>query len=127
MNTPQRTRRTLRAAEQIHGARAGRRHLHRTAVIGRQLNQIAPGATEVVMVPVTVDDRRRTWVIVTDALGLPLGDRAAGTAAAGLLHRAFPGADWSRPQRYDIRTGHLTADAPTVPGVLGIETAEAGR
>ncbi|WP_326698010.1 hypothetical protein OG909_12070 [Streptomyces sp. NBC_01754] len=109
------------------GARAGRRHLARTAVIRRQLDQIAPGTAEVRTVPVTLDGEPRTWVVLLNDLVQPIGDSNARLAAIGLLSRAFPGADWSNPQTYTVRTGHLTPDAPTVPAALGIDTAEAAR
>ncbi|WP_203632921.1 hypothetical protein [Streptomyces halstedii] len=109
------------------GARVGRRHLARTGVIRRQLDQIAPGTAEVRTVPVTLDGEPRTWVALLNDLAQPIGGGDARLAAIGLLARAFPGADWSAPQRYDVRTGHLTPDAPTAPAALGIDTAEAAR
>lgn len=126
MNTPQRTR-TLRAALAIYGARSARQHIARTAAIGRQLDLIAPGTVEVRTAPVTTGTQRRTWVELTDVLGLPLGDRDAHRAAGRLLMHMFPRADWSAPQRYTVDTGHLTPDAPTAPAELGIDTAEATR
>lgn len=109
------------------GTRAARRHLARTAVIGRQLDQIAPGTAEVRTVPVTLDGEPRTWVTLLNDLAQPIGDDDARRAAIGLLDRAFPGADWSAPQTYDVRTGHLTPDVPAVPAELGIDTAPAAR
>ncbi|MDT0432769.1 hypothetical protein [Streptomyces salyersiae] len=125
MNTPQPIRTGPSAF--TAGARAGRRHLARTAVIGRQLDEIAPGTAEVRTVPVTIDGEPRTWVALLNDLAQPIGDGDARTAALGLLSRAFPGADWSSPQTYTVRTGHLTPDVPTAPAALGIDTAEAAR
>ncbi|NEA19850.1 hypothetical protein G3I29_31235 [Streptomyces halstedii] len=96
-------------------------------MIRRQLDQIAPGTAEVRTVPVTLDGEPRTWVALLNDLAQPIGGGDARLAAIGLLARAFPGADWSAPQRYDVRTGHLTPDAPTAPAALGIDTAEAAR
>lgn len=103
---------------------AERKHAVRTGVIARQLDQIAPGTIRVRIVPVrTADhngaDRLTTWVVLTDALGGPVGaDRDAHRAAAGLLTRMFPGADWARPQVYDAITGALSVDEPTMPEEL---------
>ncbi|MEV4966693.1 hypothetical protein AB0886_09835 [Streptomyces sp. NPDC024062] len=109
------------------GARAARRHLARTAVISRQLDQITPGTAEVRTVPVTLDGEPRTWVVLLNDLGQPIGGPDARTAAIGLLARAFPGADWSGPQTYTVRTGHLTPDVPTAPAALALDTAETAR
>lgn len=128
MNTPQTTRRPLRGGLAIYGARSARQHLARTAVIGRQLDQIAPGTAEVYTAPVTLDDAPRTWVALINALGQPLAtDGETRLAAVRLLHHHFPRAGWNAPQRYDVHTGHLTPDAPTVPAELGIDTAETAR
>jgi hypothetical protein len=107
----------------IQAARAARKHLARTAVIARQLNEIAPGTVHVRIVPVQTDhdgeQHVATWVVLDDALGLPIeADRAAHRAARGLLQRAFPVADWSRPHAYDARTGALALDEPTMPEEL---------
>ncbi|MHA4819359.1 hypothetical protein ACXZ65_33975 [Streptomyces aculeolatus] len=95
----------------------------RTAVIARQLDQIAPGTARVRTVPVTTDrdgaQRRATWVALDDADGRPIeADREAHRAARGLLRRMFPAADWTRPQLYDAITGALAVDEPTMPEEL---------
>ncbi|MFF5582690.1 hypothetical protein [Streptomyces hygroscopicus] len=95
----------------------------RTAVIARQLDQIAPGTARVRTVPVSTDrdgeQRLATWVALDDALGGPVkADRAAHRAARGLLRRMFPAADWTRPQVYDAITGDLAVDEPTMPEEL---------
>ncbi|MFB8415411.1 hypothetical protein ACFC63_07840 [Streptomyces albidoflavus] len=111
-----------RAAAGILGARAGRRHLTRTAVLARQLDEIAPGAVHVRTVPVTVtrngERHLATWVQLTDVHGLPVGDQAAHRAAFGLLDRLMPGTDWSHPRAYDAATGALTLDEPNLPEEL---------
>ncbi|MFI6860151.1 hypothetical protein ACIBKZ_09595 [Streptomyces sp. NPDC050421] len=129
MNTPQTTGPRIETVPSAFtaGTRAARRHLARTGVIARQLDQITPGTAEARTVPVTIDGEPRTWVTLLNHLGQPIGDAAARTAALGLLDRAFPGADWSVPQRYDIRTGHLAEDVPLFPASLGIDTARAAR
>lgn len=128
MNTPQTTGPITTVPSVFSaGTRAARRHLARTAVIGRQLDQIAPGTAEVRTVPVTLDGEPRTWVALLNDLAQPIGDGDARTAAIGLLDRAFPGADWSGPQTYDVGTGHLTPDAPTAPVELGLDTAPDAR
>ncbi|MGW1405058.1 hypothetical protein [Streptomyces sp. NPDC002403] len=127
MNTPQTTRR-LRAGIAIYGARSARLHLARTALIGRQLNQIAPGTAEVRTVPVTIDDQPRTWAVLLNDLIQPVTTgHDARTAAVRLLRHMFPRADWTTPQRYDVHTGHLAPDTPAAPVALAIDTAEAGR
>ncbi|MET9253783.1 hypothetical protein [Streptomyces sp. NPDC003717] len=122
MNTSQPTARP-RAAQAVEGALAARRRLALTRVIARQLDQITPGTARVRVVPVHTDrdgeQRIAMWVALDDALGLPLkADRAAHRAALGLLRRAFPAADWTRPQAYDALTGGLALDAPTLPEEL---------
>ncbi|WP_275463345.1 hypothetical protein [Streptomyces noursei] len=123
MNTTQATARSPRTALAIEGALAGRRHLTRRAVIARQLDAIAPGTVHVRTVPVHTDrdgERRlATWVVLDDALGQPIqADRDAHRAARGLLRRAFPAADWTRPLAYDAATGALAYDEPTMPEEL---------
>ncbi|MYR46635.1 hypothetical protein GTW67_32440 [Streptomyces sp. SID5910] len=97
-------------------------------MMASQLDKIAPGTTRVRTVPVTRDDRRRTWVVLDDAAGRPV---AAGLdahrAAYGLVQRAFPLADWSVPRSYDARTGVLAVDEPTAPAELGLDTATEAR
>lgn len=122
MNTTQATARP-RAAQAVEGALAARKHLTRTGVIARQLDQIAPGTARVRITPVHTDrdgeQRVAQWVALDDALGLPLtADRAAHRAALGLLRRAFPAADWTQPHAYDTATGELTLDAPALPEEL---------
>ncbi|MFK0296410.1 hypothetical protein ACIQU6_38880 [Streptomyces sp. NPDC090442] len=123
MNTPQTSAGSLRAALAIQGGRAGRRFAARRAVIARQLDIIAPGAVHVRTVPVHTDRdgerRRATWVVLDDALGLPVcAGREAHRAARGLLRRMFPAADWSRPLAYDAHTGALVLDEPAMPEEL---------
>ncbi|MGW2130421.1 hypothetical protein [Streptomyces coelicoflavus] len=124
MNTPQRTR-TLRAAQAIKGAHAARRHTRFVTTVARQLDEIAPGTVRVRTIPVTREDRRRTFVVLDSASGPVGADREQHRAAFGLLQRAFPLADWTVPQSYDARTGNLTVDRPTAPAALGLDTAEA--
>jgi hypothetical protein len=136
VNTPQITRtntRTLRAHLAIRGARGARTFLAHRAALAAELDRIAPGITTVRTVPVWTDGsgtaRVSTWVTLDNALGQPLAaDRAAHRAARKLLHDAFPGADWTRPQDYDTHTGQLTTPPPlAVPAGLGIDTAQAAR
>ncbi|MGW5304878.1 hypothetical protein ACWERF_13170 [Streptomyces griseoluteus] len=99
------------------------KHRTRTAVIARQLDQIAPGTARVRTVPVRTDrdgdEQLATWVALDDALGGPVkADRDAHRAARGLLRRMFPAADWTRPQVYDAITGDLAVDEPTMPEEL---------
>ncbi|PVC91440.1 hypothetical protein DBP19_16620 [Streptomyces sp. CS090A] len=122
MNTTKPTARP-RAAAAVEGARAARKRLVLTGVLARQLDEIAPGTTRVRIVPVRTDrdgeQRVAMWVALDDALGLPLkADRLAHRAALGLLRRAFPAADWTRPHAYDTATGDLALDVPTLPEEL---------
>ncbi|MFK0108546.1 hypothetical protein [Streptomyces sp. NPDC091217] len=99
------------------------KHATRTAVIARQLDQIAPGTARVQIVPVPTDrggeEHRAAWVVLGDALGGPVkADRDAHRAARGLLLRMFPAADWTRPQVYDAITGALAIDNPVMPEEL---------
>ncbi|MFI5993133.1 hypothetical protein ACIBAC_15025 [Streptomyces sp. NPDC051362] len=120
--------RAPRAAQGLNGATAARRHMERTAVIARQLEQIAPGTVRVRIVPVWTNydgaGRTRTWVVLDGADGPTCADREQHRAAHGLITRMHPGADWTRAQSYDARTGELTLDAPCAPAEL---TAEAAR
>ncbi|UTN92129.1 hypothetical protein SEA_HFRANCETTE_35 [Streptomyces phage HFrancette] len=123
MNSQTTRRRTLRAAHYLTGARIGRRHVTRTAVIRRQLDQIAPGVHTVRTVPVWTDGtgtvRLTACVVLLDALGLSVrADRAAHRAAYGLLRRLLPGTDWTHPYAYDVATGVLVLDAPALPEEL---------
>lgn len=104
-------------------AEADRKHLARTGLIARQLDQIAPGTARVRTIPVSTDrdgeERLATWVALDDALGGPIeADRDAHRAARGLLRRMFPAADWTRPHVYDAITGDLAVDEPTMPEEL---------
>ncbi|MFJ2017214.1 hypothetical protein [Streptomyces nodosus] len=118
MNTPKRTR-ALRGGEAILGARAARQRTRFVRIMAAQLDQIAPGTIRVHTAP--------TWIVLESATGPIDADRDAHRAAYGLLQRAFPSADWTRPRTYDARTGLLAVDSPTVPAELGIDTAEAGQ
>jgi hypothetical protein len=125
---PQRTDRAPRAALAIAGARTARRRTQFVDVIARQLDEIAPGTVRVIVVPVTVDDRPRTWVELVDAAGCTVARTADQCRAAyGLLTRAFPAADWTRARRYDARTGVLAVDEPTAPAALGLDTVPEAR
>jgi len=117
VNTPQRTR-APRAAQAIAGARRARQRTEFIRVVAAQLDQIAPGTVRVRTVPVTRDGRRRTWVVLDSANGPVDADRDQHHAAYGLLQRAFPSADWTRPRVYDARTGVLAVDEPTAPAAL---------
>ncbi|MFE2043206.1 hypothetical protein ACFXAZ_20215 [Streptomyces sp. NPDC059477] len=115
MNTPERTAAAPSADADKHATR--------TAVIARQLDQIAPGTVRVRTAPVRTErdgeQRLTTWVVLGDALGGPVkADRDAHRAARGLLLRMFPAADWSRPQVYDAITGALAVDTPVMPEEL---------
>ncbi|WP_405955818.1 hypothetical protein [Streptomyces phaeochromogenes] len=128
MNTPKGTdNRAPRAAHAIKGAAAARRREQFVEVVARQLDQIAPGTVRVRVVPVTRDGRRRTWVVLDSANGPVGADREAHRAAYGLLTRAFPAADWNVARTYDARTGELTADEPTAPAALGLDTTPEAR
>ncbi|MCZ9350756.1 hypothetical protein NGM36_13260 [Streptomyces mutabilis] len=126
MNTHQPTRH-LRAAQAIKGARAARQRTRFVVTVARQLDEIAPGTVRVRTVPVTRDDRRRTFVVLDSATGPVGADREQHRAAFGLLSRAFPGADWSRPQTYDARTGVLAVDHLATPAALGTDTTTETR
>ncbi|MEU7340578.1 hypothetical protein [Streptomyces sp. NPDC007074] len=127
MNSTQITR-APRATQAISGAAAARRHVQRTGVIARQLEEIAPGTVRVRIVPVWTTregaGRTRRWVVLDGANGAAAADRAQHRAALGLITRMHPGADWTKPQSYDARTGELTLDTPCAPAEL---TAEAAR
>lgn len=115
MNTPERTAAAPSADAEKHATR--------TAIIARQLAQIAPGTVCVRTAPVRTEhdgeQRLTTWVVLGDALGGPVkADRDAHRAARGLLLRMFPAADWTRPQVYDAITGALAIDQPVMPEEL---------
>lgn len=120
-----------RTVEALLGARAGRRRAQFVDVLARQLHEIAPGTTRVHIVPLVIEDRRRMWVSLTNSVGYVVGTSAAQCRAAhGLLTRAFPAADWSRPRTYNVATGELAVDplivdALAVPAELGLDTAPA--
>lgn len=122
MNTTQRIAHP-RTAEAVEGALAARKRLALMGVLARQLDEIATGTARVRTVPVHTDrdgeQRVATWVVLDDALGLPIeADRDAHRAARRLLRAAFPAADWSRPHTYDALTGELALDEPTMPEEL---------
>ncbi|MEU9140409.1 hypothetical protein AB0D33_31395 [Streptomyces sp. NPDC048404] len=115
MNTPERTAAAPSADAEKHATR--------TAVIARQLDQIAPGTVRVRTAPVRTErdgeQQLTTWVVLGDALGGPVkADRDAHRAARGLLLRMFPATDWTRPQLYDAITGALADDKPVMPEEL---------
>ncbi|WP_371796014.1 hypothetical protein [Streptomyces sp. NBC_01718] len=132
MNTQHSTR-PLRAALAIRGSQGARTFLAHRAALARELDRIAPGITTVRTVPVWTDGsgtgRWSTWVTLDNALGQPLtANRAAHRDARQLLHSAFPGADWTRPQDYDTHTGQLTTPPQlAAPAGLGIDTAPVSR
>ncbi|MFF7146074.1 hypothetical protein ACFZB5_33575 [Streptomyces nodosus] len=127
MNTAKPSR-ILRGGQAILGARRARQRTRFVAFIARQLDEIAPGTVRVAVAPLTINNRPRTWVELIDA-----SDRVVSTAADqcraafGLLSRAFPDADWSRPRVYDTRTGRLILDEPTTPAELGNTMPEADQ
>jgi hypothetical protein len=130
VNTPKPTEhRAARAAHALKGAAAARRRAQFVEVIARQLDEIAPGTVRVRTTPVTHDGHRRTWVVLADADGRQTceTDRDAHRAALGLLTRAFPLADWTKPRQYDARTGVLAVDEPVAPAELGLDTAPEAR
>ncbi|MBT2427236.1 hypothetical protein J7F02_16545 [Streptomyces sp. ISL-112] len=104
----------------MKGAHAARRRTRFVAVIARQLDEIATGTVRVRTVPVTHHGRPRTWVVLADADGRQICaiDPEPHRAALGLLTRAFPSADWTKPRQYDARTGVLAVDEPTAPAGL---------
>ena len=117
---------TSRAAQAIYGAHRGAARAQFIAVMARQLHTIEPGTVRVRTVRVLVDDRPRTWVELVDSTGRAIATTAdACRAAYGLLRRAFPSADWSRPRTYVAATGELAVDVLAVPAELGIDTAPA--
>ncbi|MFK0069719.1 hypothetical protein [Streptomyces sp. NPDC091046] len=130
MNNEQRTR-IPRAAQAVKGARKARARISSRAefvrIVAAQLDEIAPGTVRVRTIPVTRDDRRRTFIVLDSATGPVGADREQHRAAYGLLQRAFPVADWSVPRSYDARTGVLAVDQPTAPAALGLDTAEGAR
>lgn len=116
MNRPERTAPTPTATD-------AEKHAIRTALIARQLDQIAPGTARVRTAPVRTErdseQQLTTWVALDDALGGPVNaDRDAHRAARGLLLRLFPAADWTRPLVYDAITGALAVDRPVMPEEL---------
>ncbi|MFD3903009.1 hypothetical protein HXS80_20685 [Streptomyces sp. CB04723] len=124
MNTQHSTRRPLRAAQAIRGGQAGRRHITRTGVIRRQLDQIAPGVAVVCLVPVITAGHRGTHVMLLNDLAQPIGDDAAARAAGRLLRRAFP-ATRATAHDYYVQSGCLVDATPAAPAVLGTDTAPA--
>lgn len=128
MNTPQRTEhRRPRAVLAIKGARAARARTTFVRVVGRQLNQIAPGTIRVHTTPTTHHGREtRAVVLYAEAGALPTTAEQR-RAAYGLLSRAFPEADWTRARTYNARTGVLAVDEPVAPAALGLDTAPEAR
>ncbi|MCX5266054.1 hypothetical protein [Streptomyces sp. NBC_00199] len=123
MNTHQRTR-APRAIEAILGARRARRRTQFVAVVARQLQEIAPGTLRVLVTPVNHNGATRTMVALEGANGGVSAGRAQHAEAFGLLHRAFPQADWTNARVYDSRTGVLSVHEPIAPAALGLDTAE---
>ncbi|WP_223183169.1 MULTISPECIES: hypothetical protein [unclassified Streptomyces] len=112
----------MRAAQAVHGARRARARARFVNVMARQLQEIAPGTVRVRTVPITMNDRPRTWVALLDLSGCAMTTTTAAESRAvfGLLCRAFPEADWSCPRTYTAATGDLTVDPLTPPFGLGI-------
>ncbi|MEU0102190.1 hypothetical protein [Streptomyces sp. NPDC006267] len=123
MNTQHSTR-PLRAAAAIRGGQAGRRHITRTGVLRRQLDQIAPGVAVVCMAPVTTAGAHGTHVMLLNDLAQPVGDAEAHRAAGRLLCHAFPAARVTAHDYY-VQAGHLVDATPTAPAALGTDTAPA--
>lgn len=115
-----------RAAQAIRGGQAGRRHVTRTGVLRRQLDQIAPGAAVVCMVPVTTAGAHGTHVMLLNDLAQPIavGDAEARRAAGRLLRHAFPAVGHTA-QDYYVQTGRLVDATPATPAALGTDTAPA--
>ncbi|AGK80433.1 hypothetical protein SFUL_5545 [Streptomyces microflavus DSM 40593] len=124
MSTQHSTRRPLRAAQAIRGGQAGRRHVTRTAVIHRQLDQIAPGVAVVCIIPVTTAGMRGTHVLLLNDLAQPLGDADAHRAAGRLLRTAYP-SGWDTAQDYYVRDGRMVDATPSAPAALGAPAAPA--
>ncbi|MFD5901747.1 hypothetical protein ACFWHG_09610 [Streptomyces microflavus] len=126
MNAQNTDRTVSRAALAIRGAQAGRRHITRTAVIRRQLDQIAPGVAVVCTIPVTTAGVRGTHVLLLNDLGQATGDADAHRAAGRLLRAAYPsGGDTA--QDYYVRDGRMVDVTPTAPAALGTDTAPVSR
>ncbi|MFJ8761034.1 hypothetical protein [Streptomyces cyaneofuscatus] len=123
MNTQHSTRRPLRAAQAIRGGQAGRRHVTRTAVIRRQLDQITPGVAVVCMIPVTTAGERGTHVMLLNDLAQPIGAPDAHRAAGRLIRSAFPTAGRTIAQDYYVHDGRMVDATPSVPAALGTTTA----
>lgn len=128
MNNTQRTRRAPRAVEAILGAHRARKRTQFVRIMAAQLDLIAPGTVRVVVAPLTIEDRTRTWVELIDADGRTItADREAHRAAHGLLRRAFPLADWRAPRVYDARTGTLAVHHLTAPDEIGFNASGEAR
>ncbi|MFH9295653.1 hypothetical protein [Streptomyces sp. NPDC017520] len=108
-----------RAALAIRGGQAGRRHITRTGVLRRQLDQIAPGVAVVCMVPVATAGAHGTHVMLLNDLAQPIavGDDDAHRAAGRLLSQAFP-AVRAAAHDYYVQPGCLVDATPTVPAAL---------
>ncbi|MGK3093741.1 hypothetical protein ACG93S_28965 [Streptomyces sp. WAC01490] len=122
MNTQHSTRRPLRAAQAIRGGQAGRVHVTRTAVIRRQLDQIAPGVSVVCTIPVTTAGARGTHVMLLNDLAQPVGDADAHRAAGRLLRHMVP-SGWDTARAYYVRDGRMVDATPSAPAALGTDTA----
>ncbi|WP_329219178.1 hypothetical protein [Streptomyces microflavus] len=123
MNTQHSTRRPLRAAQAIRGGQAGRRHTTRTAVIRRQLDQIAPGVAVVCTIPVTTAGATSTHVMLLNDLGQPLSADADAHRAAGRLLRHMVPSGWDTARDYYVRDGRMVDATPSAPAALGTDTA----
>jgi hypothetical protein len=56
--------------------------------------------------------RRQQQVTLYDAAGAVVGDLDAHRAACRVLMAAFPGAEWGRPQTFDVAAGTLRLTYP---------------
>ncbi|GGW68227.1 hypothetical protein [Streptomyces griseoloalbus] len=130
MNDSQRTR-ILRAAQAINGARDARKRIASRAefvrIVAAQLQEIAPSATRVLILPTTHHGRPTYAVVLYSATTALATTREQRSAVHGLLQRAFPAADWTRPRLYDATTGGLTVHEPTAPAALDLDTAPEAR
>lgn len=126
MNTQHSTRRPFRAAQAIRGGQAGRRHVTRTAVIRRQLDQIAPGIAVVCTMPVTTAGVRGTHVMLLNELAQPVADADAHRAAGRLLRHMFP-SGWDTARDYYVHDGRMVDATPAAPTALGTDTAPAAQ
>ncbi|MFC5720349.1 hypothetical protein ACFP1Z_09265 [Streptomyces gamaensis] len=97
----------------------------RTVRIARELRVLSPEAATVLLTPVRTDRDgfpcAATVVALLDEVGHPVGITAASARIVrDVLRRDFSRANWSRPHRYEVRTGHLVQrGAPQLPPALG--------